>query len=88
MPELSEPVLFLTGLLGLLVHYLKKRVRGQSLHSVVQYFGSHFSMTVVSLVSYLGAFYALMQSGTLNVPAALMCGYMADSFFNKGEGEK
>ena len=72
-------------LFGVLSHFLKKKVRGQTFSHVIKYFSSHFKYTVVTLIGAAGGFFAAMQMGELTYLSAFGVGYLADSFFNKVE---
>jgi hypothetical protein len=71
--------------LGVLSHFLKKKVRGQTLSHIANYFSSHFKYTLLSLIGASGGFFVALQMGELNYLSAFGVGYLADSFFNKVE---
>jgi len=76
---------FLIGIIGVIVHFLKKKVKGQSIASVKKYFATHFRSTVLMFFAYIGAFAGLHELGQLTMAAAFMAGYTCDSLINKNE---
>lgn len=78
---------FIVMLLGVFSHFVKKKMKGQTLDDVKNYFRSHFANTVITFGAGIVMFFAMVQSGGLGWVASLLLGYTADSVFNKAEGD-
>jgi hypothetical protein len=70
-------------MLGLMLHFLKKKIKTESFIEVRQYFTTHRVSTLVSVLSSLVVLYIFDAMGQLNVVAAIMAGYSADSLLQK-----
>jgi hypothetical protein len=70
---------------GVLSHFLKKRIKGETLTDIVTYFKTHFKSTLLTAFGAVGGFVLLKEMGELSYFSAFSIGYMADSFFNKAE---
>jgi hypothetical protein len=87
---LKPGYLLATALVGMLMHFLKKKVKGESLVEISGYFKANFKSTFISFVATVvsfAAYYLTLQTGT---PADFLTvfglGYMCDSAFNKWDG--
>lgn len=76
-------IYFLVGLLGVLAHFFKQKIKGQTVLEVKQWFTSHFKDTVLSLLLYVASFALLMETGQMGFFAAFSAGYMCDSIFSR-----
>jgi len=85
---LEHLCLFFLTIMGVLVHFLKKKVSGQTLADIRTYFLTHFRDTAVVLFTAIVAFATAAGSDTLNWMTAGMIGYTADSFFNKNTADQ
>lgn len=70
-------------MLGLVLHFLKKKVKTESFHEVKQYFTTHRVSTVTSILSSIVLLYIFDSMGQLNVVSAILCGYATDSLFQR-----
>lgn len=82
-------ILFIIALLGMFTHYLKKKVKGESLTEIKDYFRDHLKSTFIALVStsitYVAYMFTLATGQPADVITIFGLGYMCDSFFNKYE---
>lgn len=83
---LMPVVAVLGGSLGMLMHILKRKVKGESFNSVIKYFSSHFKYTITAFITMLGSIWAIYTPDgdwykLLGV--CLTAGYMSDSLMNK-----
>lgn len=73
-----------TALVGMVAHFLKKKVKGESMTEIKDYFRDHVKSTALALISTLIGFVILLQLGQINsFFAAFGIGYLCDSGFNK-----
>jgi hypothetical protein len=70
-------------ILGVLTHFLKKRITGESVADIKYYFRSHFRETLTMTISAVIMFIVLYQTDDLGVMSAFTAGYTADSMFNR-----
>jgi len=70
-------------ILGILSHFLKKKIKGETLSDIIQYFRTHFRSTLMVVVGALAGFAVTWQMDSLNYFSAFSVGYLADSFFNR-----
>lgn len=79
--------LYVIAILGMLMHFFKKQIKGESFIEIKDYFKLHFKSTVVAFVSTSIAFfgyYLALSSGTMaDVIAVFGLGYTFDSVFNR-----
>lgn len=82
-------ILFVIALLGMFSHFLKKKVKGESITEIRDYFKDHIKSTFLALVSTAIAYVAYMFTLATGMPADIFTifglGYMCDSVFNKYE---
>lgn len=83
----SLPALSVIAQVGMIMHFMKQKIKGETITEIRDYFKSNFKSTFVAFVSTqisTGAYFITL--GT-DMPAdVLTCfglGYMCDSFFNK-----
>lgn len=74
--------------IGIVAHFLKKKVKGQTLADVKHYFQSNFVNTVTSIVGAIAGFIILVATGGVSWYAVFTTGYLADSIFNKADEQK
>lgn len=78
------------GLIGMLCHIIKKKVRGESFTAIKKYFTKHFGYTVTALGGML-SMVAFLYSPTLGILKCFGIGFGAgwscDSAFNKDIGQ-
>jgi hypothetical protein len=70
-------------LLGLAIHFLKKKVKTENFIEVKQYFTTHLVSTLASLLTAVGLLYIFDAMDQLTVVSAIMAGYATDSLFQK-----
>jgi len=70
-------------MMGLMLHFLKKKVKTENFHEVHQYFTTHRVSTLTSILSAIVLLYIFDAMGQLNVVSAILSGYATDSLFQK-----
>lgn len=70
-------------MIGLALHYLKKRIKTESFHEVRAYFTTHRVSTLTSILSAVVLLYIFDAMDQLNVVSAILSGYATDSLFQK-----
>lgn len=87
----SLPSLLAIGLLGMMMHFLKQKIKGESLTDVLGYFKDNFKSTFIAFVSTviatLGTYFTLSTGQPIDIMTIFGIGYMCDSIFNKWEGK-
>jgi hypothetical protein len=76
---------FIIGLLGLISHFLKQKVKGQTIHSITDWFIKNPKETLLSLIAFVVSFVVLTQTGGLTYISCFLSGYCCDSIFSKQE---
>jgi hypothetical protein len=83
----SLPALSILAQVGMIVHFLKQKVQGESLSAIKTYFSDNFKSTIVAVVSTqvgtFAIFFTLATGTTIDLVTVFGVGYMSDSFFNK-----
>ena len=83
----SMPFAIMVSLLGMFVHFLKKKVRGETLIEVRDYFKNNLKSTIVAFIGTIVtalSYYATMPEGSnIDLVAYFLIGFSNDSFFNK-----
>ena len=69
--------------LGLMLHFLKKKVKTESFHDVRAYFTTHRVSTLTTILSAITMLYIFDAMEQLNVVSAILAGYASDSLFQK-----
>ncbi len=81
----------LVGVIGMFVHFLKKKVMGETLTAIGAFFKDNFKSTIVAVISTIigvVAYYFTLSVDAINDPmAAFGIGYTFDSVFNKWDGK-
>jgi len=84
---LTPQALYIISLAGMLMHFFKKQIKGESILEIADYFKLHFKSTVTAfLATSVGflAYYFLLASGQkADIFSCFAVGYMFDSMFNK-----
>jgi len=70
-------------MLGLMLHFLKKKVKTENFHEVQEYFTKHRVSTLTSILTAIALLYIFDAMGQLNVVSAILSGYATDSLFQK-----
>ena len=74
---------FVILLLGIVCHFLKKKITGQTLADIKSYFRNNFKTTVTTFIAAIVLFASLIYTGGLSVIAVFTAGYACDSVFNR-----
>jgi hypothetical protein len=84
---LGLPSLYIIGLLGMLVHFFKKQIKGETVTEIKDYFASHFKSTItafiVTSIAVFGYYFTLSTGQMADVVTVFGLGYTFDSMFNK-----
>jgi len=78
---------FVILVLGIITHFLKKKIQGENLDDIVTYFKSHFKNTVATIIAACVAYGSLVATTGLSIIASFTIGYAADSLFNRADGD-
>lgn len=73
---------FLLGLLGLTTHFLKRKIKGQTVRAIKNYFKGNLKDTIIAVIAFIVSFAILVQTGELSYLSAFLTGYACDSIFN------
>lgn len=73
---------FFLGLLGLITHFLKRKIKGQTARAIKHYFKGNLKDTVIAVIAFTVSFAILVQTGELSYLSAFLTGYACDSIFN------
>lgn len=76
---------FVVAVLGMLGHYLKRRVKKETFKGIVEYFQTHARETILSIIGLITGFLLAYSAGELGLVSSFGIGYMADSVFNRWE---
>lgn len=70
---------------GLVTHFLKKKIKGESVNDIRNYFYEHFRTVVLSFIVTLIGFFAywIISGGNGDILGAFAVGFLSDSFLNK-----
>lgn len=81
------PGLCAIALTGMLMHFFKQKIKGETLTDIRQYFSNNFKSTFTSFVSTIvavgGYYFSLATEMPADILTVFGLGYMCDSFFNK-----
>jgi len=88
---LSPIGLVLIGLLGMLIHFMKKDIKGETTTEIRDYFRDHFKdtfiATVVTIIGVLSYKFQLATGQFADVVTVFGLGYTFDSMFNKWDNK-
>lgn len=83
------PMILVYSLLGMIIHFMKKSIKGETLTDIKAYFSDHFKSTFIAVVSTAIAttayYMTLSNDSVADIIAAFGTGYTCDSMFNKWE---
>lgn len=86
---LQPASLYVIAIVGMLMHFFKKQIKGETITEIAGYFSDHFKSTVIAFVAttvgFLGYYFLLASGQESDIFAVFGVGYMADSFFNRYE---
>lgn len=81
--------LYLIAIVGMLMHFFKKQIKGETITEIAGYFKDHFKSTIIAVIAttigFLGYYFLLSSGQKSDIFAVFGVGYMSDSFFNKYE---
>lgn len=79
--------LYVIAILGMLMHFFKKQIKGETFVEIKDFFRTHLKSTIVAFISttvaFLGYYFALASGTIADVVAIFGLGYTFDSMFNK-----
>ena len=73
------------GFVGMVAHFLKRRIKGETLADAIGWFKNHFNQTLLSVLGMVAGLFIAYQMGELGYLTAIGSGYAADSVFNRFE---
>lgn len=83
----SLPSLLVIATIGMLTHFLKKNIKGETVTDVKNYFRDNVKSTFVAFVATqigtLSLFLVIPSGSQMDIVAAFGCGFAFDSFLNK-----
>lgn len=89
---LKPSILFVIAVLGMFSHFLKKKVKGESITEIAHYFKDNFKSTFLALVATCVSYAFYMTTLSTGMTADFLTifglGYMCDSMFNKYEASE
>jgi len=74
---------FIIMFLGVVAHFAKKKIRGETVADIKEYFKTHFKETIVTVIAAIVTFGSLVATSGLGWIASFTVGFAADSIFNK-----
>lgn len=74
---------FFIMLFGVIAHFAKKKIKGETLADIKTYFKTHFKSTVTTIIAAIVVFGSLVATSGLGWIASFSVGFAADSLFNK-----
>ena len=79
--------LYIIALVGMLMHFFKKQIKGETITEIAGYFRDHFKSTVVAFIAttvgFLAYYFLLASGQKADIFGVFATGYMFDSIFNK-----
>lgn len=79
---------FLVALIGMFTHFARKKMKGETVTEVKNYFRTHFRSTLLALAGTIVGFILLVSTDSLNLIAAFLAGFTCDSAFNKWDDKE
>lgn len=81
------PAQIAVGLLGMMVHFLKKNIKGETLTDIGHYFHDNFKSTfiaaITTVMSVATLYFTLSTGQAIDLVAVFSLGYNFDSALNK-----
>lgn len=68
---------------GILAHFFKKKIKGETLADIKSYFKNNFKTTVTTVIAGIVVFAGLVATSGLSIIGVFTAGYAADSAFNR-----
>lgn len=78
-------ILLVCGYTGLICHFLKKKIKGETVTEIKTYFHDNIKSTLLALITVAVGIYFLNDYAALTYAEAFGIGYMVDSILNKWE---
>jgi hypothetical protein len=79
------------ALIGMLLHFLKKKVTGETIVEIKQYFSNNFKSTFIAFITtvlFTTAYYLTLETGTpADIIVSISIGYTFDSALNKWDSK-
>ena len=86
---LQPGILYVISLIGMLMHFFKKQIKGETISEIADYFRDHFKSTVMAFVAttvgFLAYYFLLASGQKADIFGVFGVGYMFDSIFNRYE---
>lgn len=83
------PSLLGIGLMGMMIHFMRQKIKGETLTEITAYFSDNFKSTFIAVVSTMisvaTTYFTLATGQPIDLLTVFGLGYMSDSFFNKWE---
>ncbi len=83
-----ESLMFI-AILGMFTHFLKKKIKGETLTEIKDYFSNNLKSTfiafVATMIATVVAYFTMASKQPIDIAAFFGIGYTFDSFFNKWE---
>lgn len=81
---------YISALLGMFAHFLKKNIKGESRTEVRKYFKENYRTTLYALIATSLGFAIVVMADQANIVSAFGVGYMFDSAMHQwdSKGEK
>lgn len=76
---------FVILVFGIITHFFKKKIKGETLADIKAYFKTNFKSTVTTIIAAFVTFGGLVGTGGLGILASFTAGYACDSLFNKNK---
>lgn len=71
------------ALVGLALHFLKVKIKGESMRDIKDYFTTHAKSTLAATLTVIVLLCLFKELGQLNIASALMAGYATDGVWQK-----
>ena len=78
-------ILLVCGYTGLICHFLKKKIKGETVTEIKLYFHDNIKSTLLAFITVAVGIYFSTDYITLTYAEAFGIGYMVDSILNKWE---
>ena len=78
----------LGGVMGMMAHILKKKVKGETAEAIVDYFTDNTRYTMLALIGMVVAVFTVYEPTMVwykSMVVGIMAGLSCDSLFNKGK---
>lgn len=87
----SLPSLSAIAQIGMLMHFFKQKIQGESISVILYYFKDNFKSTIVAIISTqiatIATYFTLATGQAIDIMAIFGIGYTCDSIFNKWDNQ-